>query len=97
MHVHLPFCICMCVYMYMYAINQINQSIKHTCTSVYVICNKNHYRVTSTVSIMHMYMNALCMSCTHSGHLVVITVGANTSLLLGRSESIVDSKFLWTP
>ena len=56
-----------------------------------MICEKEKPLVTSTVSIM--YMNALCISYTHSGHLAVFT---NTSLLLGRSESIVDSKFQWT-
>ena len=72
----------------------VNIKNKHTCT---MICEKEKSLVTSTVSIMYMYMNALCISYTHSGHLAVITVGTNTSLLLGRSESIVDSKFEWTP
>ena len=60
-----------------------------------MICEKEKPLVTSTVSIM--YMNALCISYTHSGHLAVFTVCTNTSLLLERSESIVDSKFVWTP
>ena len=60
-----------------------------------MICEKEKPLVISTVSIM--YMNALCISYSHSGYLAVFTVCTYTSLLLERSESIVDSKFLWTP
>ena len=57
-----------------------------------MICEKEKPLVTSTVSIM--YMNALCISYTHSGLLqYLMYVVTNTSLLLERSESIVDSKF----
>ena len=59
-----------------------------------MICEKEKPLVTSTVSIM--YMNALCLSYTHSGHLAVFTVCTITSLLLERSESIVDRKLDWT-